>query len=117
MIYDYLKKDGSMISSDAFQECYALGDALTMELIQESCYYLGVAVASLTNLLHPDVFIFGGGVMESMGHIMLPEIERIAKIHALPAMAPSVRCVLSHLGDDAGIVGGYYLIKETADHA
>lgn len=117
MIYDHLKKDGSMISSDAFQECYEQGDALTHELIEESCYYLGLAVASLTNLLHPDVFIFGGGVMEAMGQVMLPEIERIAKIHALPAMAETIRCVLSHLGDDAGIVGGYYLIKETADHA
>lgn len=116
-IYDYIKKDGSMISSDAFAECYAQGDELTRELIQESCYYLGIAVANLTNLLHPDVFIFGGGVMEAMGQSMLPEIERIAKIHALPAMASSIRCVLSHLGDDAGIVGGYYLIKETADHA
>lgn len=111
-LYDYLKQDGSMITSDAFRLCYEAGDTLAVELIDDSSFYLGLAVANFNNILHPDVFIFGGGIMESLHEVMLPKIFEIAKTHSMPSLGTDLQFAMSQLGDNAGIIGGFHLIYE-----
>ncbi|HHT21198.1 MAG TPA: ROK family protein [Tissierellia bacterium] len=117
LLYDYLKSDGSMITSEAFRTCYEAGDELALELIDQASYYLGLAVANFINMLHPELFIFGGGIMESLHPVMLPRIKQVAKNNAMPALGTNLEFSMSRLGDNAGIVGSFYQIYEMVNHA
>ena len=115
MLYQYLKQDGSMITSEAFRICYEAGDDLAIELIDDASYLLGLAVANFHNILHPDIFIFGGGVMESLNPVMLPKVFDVAKANSMPSLGTSLYFSMSQLGDNAGIVGGFHLINEAVN--
>lgn len=117
LLYDYLKSDGSMITSEAFKTCYQAGDALTVELIDQASYFLGLAVANYVNILHPEVFIFGGGIIEALHEVMLPRIKQVAKANAMPALSQQIMLTKSQLGDHAGIVGSFYQIYQAVNHA
>ena len=117
MLYQFLKSDGSMITSTAFRESYLAGDPLAVELIDDASYFLGLAVANYINILHPDLFIFGGGIMEALHEVMLPRIKQIAQTNAMPALSHDIELTMSQLGDNAGIVGSFHQIFEAVDHA
>lgn len=115
--YQYIPEDGSMVKSSSFEKALEAGDELTEEVIMQGAYYLGKAVATLANVLHVDQFIFGGGMTDNIGDFMLPKALKIAKESSMPSIRDSIRFTRSHLGDDAGIVGGFYFISEGEDHA
>lgn len=108
----YLEKDGAIIKSSSIQKAYEKGDSLAIEVLDEAVRYLGLATANLVNIFHPDLIIFGGGVMESLGEELLPKIQRETRKHAMISMLDQVTFKLSHLSDDAGIYGAYELIRD-----
>lgn len=110
VLNEYLEKDGAIIKSSSLEKAYAAKDALAVEVIEDAMGYLGLAVANLVNIFHPDLIIMGGGVMESMGEELMPLMIREAARHTMPGMIDDVRFELSHLSDDAGIFGAYQLI-------
>ena len=112
---EYLEEDGDIIKSSSLEKAYENKDELCVEVIDRACYYLGIATGSLINILNPDLIIFGGGIMESMGKELLPLIEKEARRHTMPGLLDSVDFELSHLSDDAGIIGAYHLIKDALD--
>lgn len=112
ILKDYLKEDGAIIKSSSLKMAYDQKDQLTIEVIHQSTYFLGIALGSLINLFHPDLVIFGGGIMEAMGEELLPLIKNEAVRHTMPGILNDVELRLSHLSDDAGIYGAYQLIKD-----
>lgn len=113
---EFIKDDGSIIKSSSLRKAYDQKDALAVEVIDDAMRYLGVAIANLVNIFHPDLVILGGGVMEAMGDELLPLITSETARHTMPGMIDDVGFVLSHLSDEAGIFGAYQLIisKEKA---
>lgn len=109
---DFHEKDGAVIKSSTLQRAYESNDALAVEVIQYASKYLGIAIGSLINMFHPDLFILGGGIMESLGKEMMPLMLKEAERHAMPGLLDSVRFEISKLGDDAGIYGAFQLIKK-----
>jgi glucokinase len=82
------------------------GDALTIQVLQRTAYYLGLHAASLINAFDPEMVIFGGGVFEALGEWMLAPVRTVARQHALNKMnLDQVRIVESKLGASAGIIG------------
>ncbi len=102
---------GGVIKSSALEDAYKDNDPLALEVIDQAVHYLGVATANYVNIFHPEMFIFGGGILESFGQPMLDEIIKEAKCHAMPGLVDDVNFRLSELGDDAGVYGGYALIR------
>ena len=41
------------------------GDALALESLNKSCYYLGWALATISMVLDPQAFLIGGGVSKA----------------------------------------------------
>lgn len=101
-----------IIRSESLKEAYERQDELTIEIIDRSAYYLGLGAANIINLLNPELIIFGGGVIESMGDIYLPKIEETALKYSMPKMFESCRIKPAKLGDDAGVYGAMGLILE-----
>ncbi len=112
LLYEYLKDDGSVIKSSSIYKAYEKKDKLARNLVYRGAEYLGNAIGTLTNIFNPDVFILGGGVIESLGEHMIDDIVYHAKESAMFSLRSDIKVVFTKLGDDAGIKGGYYLIKE-----
>lgn len=108
----YMEKDGAIIKSSSIEKAFKSEDPLALDVIQDAVGYLGLATANLVNIFHPDLIIFGGGVMESLGEELLPKVIAESQRHAMKGMMDDVDFRLSHLSDDAGIYGSYQLILD-----
>ena len=83
----------------------AEGDDVAVEVFEETGYYLGIAVASLINILNPEMIVIGGGIAQA-GEILLDSIRRTSNANALRTLARTCQIVPAQLGDNAGIFGG-----------
>ena len=50
------------ISAKNVLDAAKAGDALALESLNKSCYYLGWALATISMVLYPQAFLIGGGV-------------------------------------------------------
>jgi len=76
------------------------GDALCRRLLEEAGRYIGVAVASLMNVLNPDCVVIGGGVAQA-GEILLTPIRHEVALRAI-SPAPVLQSLLR---ENAGEIG------------
>lgn len=111
-----LARDGDgvlpQVRSRELAEAAANGDEVVLKALKGAARSLGVAVGSLANLLNPEVFVIGGGVIEAVGEVMLPRIAKEARKHAMEATFAGVEIVAAALGDDAGVLGASFLARE-----
>ena len=87
------------------------GDAGAVEALRRLGTWLGQAAASLSAILDPQVFVFGGGVAQS-GELLLAPV-RAAYLEHLPARGyhPEPEFVIAELVNDAGVVGAADLAR------
>ena len=82
----------------------AAGDALAIEVMEETGFYIGVGVANLINMLNPEVFVIGGGIAQA-GDLLFGPIRRTVAARAVALQAKTARIVSAELGDNAGVMG------------
>lgn len=80
------------------------GDALAVELWDESTAMLGRAVAVLINVLEPDLVVLGGGVTRA-GEALLEPVRSAALAQAMYPAAQVCDVTLTRHGDHAGVLG------------
>ena len=112
VLRDYLVEDGPIMKSSSLKKALDLGDDLAIDVVDRTAKYLGVAIGNLVNIFHPQMIIFGGGVIESLEGELLNRAIHEGKLHAMPGMMDSVKFEMSTLGDDAGVYGAYRLARE-----
>ena len=101
------------IRSGKLRRAIEAGDKLAVRVLDETCFYTGLAIANLCNLLNPEVVALGGGLIEQLHTVMLPKIRDAALERIMPG-ARQVRIMATTLGDHAGITGAAILAR---DHA
>lgn len=91
------------------------GDAGAIQALRELGGYLGQACASLSAILDPQLFVFGGGVSVA-GDLLLDPIREAYRSH-LPARGfhPEPEFVIAELVNDAGVVGAADLARLYAE--
>jgi glucokinase len=97
--------DISEIRSGALQASIAAGDKVVEAIVREAARHIGLAVASIVNLLAPDVVVIGGGLVEAMEELFVSEVRGSAKKRVLPSFVKSFEVQAAELGDDAGVMG------------
>ncbi len=104
---------GAIITSAAFASYISLntslsakvqGDKLAVELLRETGYYIGIASASIVNLLNPELIIIFGG-LSGAGEFLFAPIRDEIKKRAFPTPAARVKVVPAILGNTAGAIG------------
>ena len=92
-------------------ELMKAGDPGALEALRELGGWLGQAAASLSAVLDPQVFVFGGGVAQS-GELLLAPVRQ-AYLEHLPARGyhPVPEFVIAELVNDAGVVGAADLAR------
>ena len=84
-------------------DCAKAGDEVSLSIVDLFAESLGKALANISCVCDPEVFVIGGGV-SAAGQIILDKVEAAYRRHAFPA-AEEAKFVLASLGNDAGICG------------
>ncbi len=89
----------------------AEGDPGAIQALHQLGHSLGQACASLSAILDPEVFVFGGGVAVA-GDLLLDPVREAFRQH-LPARGyhPEPEFVIAELVNDAGVVGAADLAR------
>jgi glucokinase len=94
------------MTSGALAEAWEKNDPLVREVLGRTQFYLGLAVASLVNLVDPELVVLGGGVVEALGEQYLEPIRWTAYQNFINKRgAKEVKIVPAQLGDQAGLLG------------
>lgn len=96
------------VGGKAVWDAVKSGDELAIEVAEQFGEYLGKGLASIADVVNPEVFVIGGGVSKA-GEVLLPYIEKNFHKYVFHA-CDGAKCVLATLGNDAGIVGAARLI-------
>ncbi|CAN5388394.1 ROK family protein [soil metagenome] len=107
--------DLEKVKSSQLADYYLKDDPVAVQLIDDAARALGASVASVVNLLSPEVVVIGGGVTQALGDSFIERIWEIALRHTLPGAANGMKCVAAALGDDSGIVGCAAFAKSKAN--
>lgn len=97
--------DAGNIRSKAIADSIKAGDAAVERIVREAARRLGWVMAGVVNLLAPDVVLLGGGLVEAMPGIFLPEVEAAIKARVMASMEGIFRVVVAELGGAAGATG------------
>lgn len=114
-LMDHPDADWHLLTPKEIADAAAQGDALSIEVFEETGYYIGLGIASIVNLLNPEMVTIGGGVAQA-GDLILDPIRRSARANGIKTMMDICPIVPAELGDDAGIYGGASLILDLLDH-
>ena len=109
-----LAERGDLTAADVVHAARA-GDPGAHEALVRMGEKLGVGIASLLNLLDPEVVVIGGGLGADAGSLLAAPAERIARERALEPAASAARVVVAELGEDAGMLGAAMLALAGGD--
>lgn len=79
------------------------GDALALEIVDEACRYLGIALAGVAQVVDPEAFVIGGGVSKA-GDILITHIQKHYTHNVMNALKDR-KFLIASLENDAGIYG------------
>lgn len=98
------------ITTKAIVEAAGKNDVFALEILDEACYYLGLVLANIANTINPSRIVIGGGVSKA-GQLLLDLIRKYFKQFALPRVYEGADLAIATLGNDAGVIGGAWLVK------
>lgn len=86
------------------------GDELALKVVDVFTDTLGIALANVAIVVDPGVIMLGGGISNA-GEYLRDLVEKAFRRYAI-GVVKDTKIILAGLGSDAGIYGGYYLVKE-----
>ena len=106
-ISEYLE-EGKAITSSMIRKSIEREDELVTQCVFEASEYLSGGLASVINLINPELIILGGGLIEAVDYFYKQTIKK-AKSKSLPVPAEKIRFSKTILGDYSGVIGAALL--------
>jgi glucokinase len=103
--------DLERVKSSQLAEFYLKDDPVAVAVVDDAARAVAAGIASVVNLLSPEVVVIGGGVTQALGDSFIERVWDIAQRYLLPGAAANMRCVPAALGDDSGITGAAAFAK------
>lgn len=88
------------------------GVAEALEVLDEFAWWLALGLANLANLLDPESFVVGGGLIEAGDLLLNPVRAHFEKLSPSAGHRPTIEIVAAALGESAGAVGAALLGRE-----
>lgn len=85
------------------------GNKIALSLKEEWIENLAFSLGSIANILEPDVFVLGGGVMQSSEYF-LDDLKKELDKNLFEYMRGKIRVEKAHFDQDAGIIGASLLV-------
>ena len=103
-----LRQVGDRVTAKDVLDAAKAGDELALEVMETVGHYLGVALAAISMVVDPEIFVIGGGVSRA-GQFLVDLIQKYYE-QFTPISKNKAKIVLATLGNDAGIYGAARLI-------
>jgi glucokinase len=103
------RQEGQVTAKDIFDAARE-GDDIAKKVINDVSFHLGLALANIANILNPEKIVLGGGVSKAGSVLLDPVKERFLQ-YAFPRVAKSTEIALATLGNDAGVIGAAWIVK------
>ncbi|MBI4347424.1 MAG: ROK family protein [Elusimicrobia bacterium] len=100
-----------VIKSKVLKKALKKGDAVVTAAMRRAGEALGAACLSLRHALDPNLFVFGGGLVEACGDFLLPIVQKAIDRDPFFRKVGACRVVEAKLGDDAVILGAVALAR------
>ncbi|MCD6093340.1 MAG: ROK family protein [Candidatus Omnitrophica bacterium] len=91
------------ITAQIVVEALRQNDKLAQQIWQEVCYFLGIGIANMINLVNPEMVVIGGGVSKA-GTLLFKPLRKIVREMGWERAVNSCRIVRAKL-KNSGIVG------------
>ncbi|WP_371018256.1 ROK family glucokinase [Pseudalkalibacillus sp. JSM 102089] len=109
VLYHIYQEKSEITSRDIFEGAEAQ-DPYAVEVVNNVTFHLGLAIANLANSLNPSKIVIGGGVSKA-GEALLTPLKKQFEKYALPRVRKGADFAIATLGNDAGVIGGAWLVK------
>ncbi len=103
---------GKYNSTHQLLEAYRAGDSFASEVWLTSVKKLAIALASLTNILSPEMIILGGGITEAGNHLFEP-LRNFMSRYEWRTSGNQTEIVKAQYGDFSGAVGAACYARES----
>lgn len=113
-IFIGVEKPDAPLRSKRLSEAYQAQDPAVQQAVDNSATYVGYGVASLLNILNPEVVVLGGGVVEAIGEPYVKIVAKIASQNVFKIALRNVRIVPAALKDDSAVLGAAMLAWQKA---
>lgn len=108
-LFEIMEKGGrERLTSGVYARALEEGDRLTRKLVDDAAWALGIALASVQNLLDLEAIVVGGGLGDRLGQPFVDQVAEEMAPHLFVGDRPP-GVVLSELRDLAGAVGAAVL--------
>ncbi|HNV87028.1 MAG TPA: ROK family protein [Candidatus Omnitrophota bacterium] len=97
--------DVKKIKSNTLARAIRAGDTVLENLILNKAKLLGITMANVADLLNPDAIILGGGLIEAMGDLIIPEARKTMRRYGLGPVVKSVKVLPAKLKDHSIVKG------------
>jgi predicted NBD/HSP70 family sugar kinase/biotin operon repressor len=104
---------GPELTTQQLLEAAAAGDSGARRVLADAGRHIGTAVATLCDLLNPELIVVGGE-LSAAGEVLLDPLREQVHRHAIPATARDLEIVPGVLGPRAELLGTLALVL-TAD--
>jgi glucokinase-like ROK family protein len=92
-------------------EAARAGDTVALDALKIIGRDLGIGIASLVNVLNPELVVFGG-LLSLAGEFLMPVIEKELDRRALKWNREAMKLVLAKHGSDACVMGGVAVVYQ-----
>jgi glucokinase len=111
LLFEVAEGPYERMNTVVLRDCLEAGDELVKGVLVGAAHALAMGCVSLIHILAPEVIVFGGGVMESVGYFLLPLIQQETFVSCMEGTFEKTQILPSALGDDAGILGAVALAR------
>jgi len=96
--------DHEQLTPEIVARAAECGDEAARRVLYDVGVYLGIALASIVNLLDPEIIVIGGGISHA-GDLILEPARAAMEERAMRLEDRHVSVVPAALGDDGGVIG------------
>lgn len=110
-LHELVRGEASAVTPKEMAAAAEAGDLAIQEAIVRAAGYLGIAVANVVTILHPDLVVLGGGVA-AIGPLLFDTVRRTVRERVRMFPTDDVEIKPSLLGEQAGALGGIALAMQ-----
>lgn len=108
------RRNNGITAKDVFELAHA-DDHIAENIVAYTAKVLGMELANIATIINPSKILLGGGVSQA-GDILLNHVRKAFQTYALPRISDVCDINIAQLGNDAGIIGAAFLVKQELDN-
>lgn len=107
-LHEIVQGDPAQVTPKEMAAAAEAGDQAVRQALFRAAEYLGIGIANVISILHPELVVLGGSVAE-IGPLLFETVREVAPRRVGMFPAHDVRIEPSRLGNQAGMWGGIAL--------